>query len=168
MNILTIIPARGGSKSIPRKNIRSLNGKPLISYTINAALATSSLTDIIVSTDDSEIAEISKKLGVKVPFIRPKELASDKAESAPVIEHALSFMEKVKSIKYDAILMLQPTSPLRTTKHINDSIELFKSRECDSVVSVTSVGANHPYRMKRLIGDQLVNFIFSSAAFFSF
>ena len=159
MNILAVIPARGDSKSIPRKNIVNVNGKPLISYTINAALEVDCLTDIVVSTEDPEIAEISKELGAQVPFIRPLNLASDDAQSFPVIEHALHFMEKARGFKYDAILMLQPTSPLRTSKHINDSIDLFNSEECDSVVSIASVGGNHPLRMKRLEGNKLVNYI---------
>ena len=159
MNILAVIPARGDSKSIPRKNIVNVNGKPLISYTINAALEVDCLTDIVVSTEDPEIAEISKELGAQVPFIRPLSLASDDAQSFPVIEHALQFMEKVRGFKYDAILMLQPTSPLRTSKHINDSIDLFNSQKCDSVVSITSVGGNHPLRMKRFEGNKLVNYI---------
>ncbi len=159
MKILAVIPARGGSKSVPRKNIVKVNGKPLISYTINAALMVDCLTDVVVSTDDSEIANISRDLGAQVPFIRPEDLASDEAQSAPVIEHALNFMENEKGIKYDAVLMLQPTSPLRTSIHIKESIDLFLSQECDSVVSVVSVGGNHPFRMKRLVGNQLVNYI---------
>ncbi len=159
MKILAVIPARGGSKSVLRKNIVKVNGKPLISYTINAALMVDCLTDVVVSTDDSEIANISRDLGAQVPFIRPEDLASDEAQSAPVIEHALNFMENEKGIKYDAVLMLQPTSPLRTSIHIKESIDLFLSQECDSVVSVVSVGGNHPFRMKRLVGNQLVNYI---------
>ena len=159
MKILTIIPARGGSKSVPRKNIINVNGRPLISYTISAALMVDRLTDVVVSTDDPEIAEISRELGAQVPFVRPIDLASDQAQIAPVIEHALCFMEKIKGHKYDAILMLQPTSPLRTPQHIEESLDLFTSQECDSVVSIVSVGGNHPFRMKRLIDNQLVNFI---------
>jgi|LWDU01.1.fsa_nt_gi CMP-N-acetylneuraminic acid synthetase len=159
MRVLAIIPARGGSKGIPKKNIVKINNIPLIGYTIDAALASRYLTDVVVSTDDHEIAKISKKLGANVPFIRPELLALDDTESAPVIEHALLFMERSKNITYDAVLMLQPTSPLRTSKHIEDSIELFKSNKCDSVVSVVSVGGNHPFRMKRLVGKQLINFI---------
>jgi CMP-N-acetylneuraminic acid synthetase len=159
VKILAIIPARGGSKGVPRKNIIEINGSPLISYTISAALDVNRLTDIVVSTDNPEIAEISRKLGAQVPFMRPLDLSSDQAQSAPVIEHALFFMEKIKNFKYDAILMLQPTSPLRTSKHIEESLDLFKSNECDSVVSIASVGGNHPFRMKRLINNQLVNYI---------
>jgi CMP-N,N'-diacetyllegionaminic acid synthase len=159
MKILAIIPARGGSKGIPKKNIIKINNTPLIGYTIDAALASRYITDVVVSTDDNEIAKISKKLGANVPFIRPELLALDDSESTPVIQHALLFMEKSKNIIYDAVLMLQPTSPLRTSKHIEDSIELFKSNKCDSVVSVVSVGGNHPFRMKRLIDNRLINYI---------
>ena len=94
-----------------------------------------------------------------MPFVRPEDLASDEAQSAPVIEHALHFMENERSVKYDAVLMLQPTSPLRTSTHIKESIDLFSSQECDSVVSIVSVGGNHPFRMKRLVGNQLVNYV---------
>ena len=159
MKTLAIIPARGGSKGIPRKNIALLNDKPLISYTINAAIGAENITDIVVSTDDIEIANISKKLGALVPFQRPLNLATDKAESAPVVDHALRFMEKMMGYKYDSILMLQPTSPLRTSKHIDDSIILYNSRECDSLVSIVSVGGNHPLRMKLLDGESLINYV---------
>ena len=159
MKILAIIPARGGSKGVPRKNIVNINNIPLIGYTINAALKSNKLTDVVVSTDDAEIAEISRDLGAQVPFIRPIDLASDQAQSSPVIEHAVHFMENIKGFKYDAVLMLQPTSPLRTSKHINESLDLFTSQDCDSVVSIVSVGGNHPFRMKRLVGDQLINYI---------
>jgi len=159
MKTLAIIPARGGSKGIPRKNITMLNDKPLISYTINAALEADAMTDIVVSTDDTEIADIARELGALVPFIRPLKLATDQSESAPVIEHTLYFMEEMRGFKYDAIIMLQPTSPLRTSQHINDSISLFDSKDCDSLVSIVSVGGNHPLRMKRLDGDKLLNYV---------
>ena len=159
MKTLAIIPARGGSKGIPRKNITMLNDKPLISYTINAALKADAMTDIVVSTDDTEIADIARELGALVPFIRPLKLATDQSESAPVIEHTLYFMEEMRGFKYDAIIMLQPTSPLRTSQHINDSISLFDSKDCDSLVSIVSVGGNHPLRMKRLDGDKLLNYV---------
>lgn len=160
MKILTVIPARSGSKGIPGKNTILINGKPLIQYTIEAALNSSYLTDVIVSTDSKQIASLSENLGAKVPFIRPKELSTDEAQSAPVILHALNFMESSNGKNYDAVLMLQPTSPFRTHLHINQSIELLKtSQECDSVVSVVSVGGNHPLRMKRMVGSRLVNYV---------
>jgi len=161
MRILAVIPARGGSKGIHKKNIVKINNIPLIGYTIESALGSKYITDVVVSTEDEEIASISKKIGADVPFIRPKNLAFDDTESFPVIKHSLFFMEKVNNFKYDAVLMLQPTSPLRTSKHIDESIEIFNTNKhkCDSVVSVVSVGGNHPFRMKRMVGDRLVNFI---------
>jgi CMP-N-acetylneuraminic acid synthetase len=157
--ILAVIPARAGSKGIPRKNIVRVNGCPLIEYTINAATKVDGLNDVVVSTDDKEIAEISKELGAYVPFLRPAELASDMSQSASVVVHALNEMEKIKGYHYDTIMMLQPTSPLRTSGHIEKALELFFSQECDSVVSVVSVGGTHPLRMKRLVGDELKNYI---------
>jgi CMP-N-acetylneuraminic acid synthetase len=158
-NILAVIPARGGSKGIPRKNIVKINDRPLIDYTIQAALQVSRINDVVVSTEDKEISTISKELGAQVPFIRSDHLATNQMQSAPVIIDALNQMERLKSIKYDAVLMLQPTSPLRTSKHIDEALDLFFSQECDSVVSVVSVGGTHPFRMKRLVGNQLVNYI---------
>lgn len=159
MKILGVIPARGGSKSVPRKNIANIAGKPLIAYTIEEALKCNSITDVVVSTDDEEIAIIAKSHGALVPFYRPQDLASDQALSAPVAKHCLVEMEFRQSYQYDAVLLLQPTTPLRTIDHINSAISLFKSNVCDSVVSVTSVEGNHPFRMKRLIGDKLINWI---------
>jgi CMP-N-acetylneuraminic acid synthetase len=157
--ILTVIPARGGSKGIPRKNIISIGGRPLIDYTIKSALQVKRLKDIVVSTEDSEIKSIAKKYGAQAPFTRPDHLSTDQAQSAPVIIDALNRMEEIKNTKYDAVLMLQPTSPLRTSSHIERAVDLFLSQDCDSVVSVVSVGGTHPFRMKRLVGDQLVNYI---------
>jgi len=159
MRVLAVIPARGGSKGIPRKNIVNLDGRPLIDYTIKAAMAVDELTIVVVSTEDDEIAEVVKQSGLAVPFMRPAALAIDSAESAPVIIHALKTMEEQTSSQYDAVLMLQPTSPLRTSDHIRKALKLFVAEECDSVVSVVSVGGTHPFRMKRMIGNRLVNYI---------
>jgi len=159
MKVLAVIPARGGSKGVPRKNIALINQRPLISYTIEASLGVDRITDVIVSTDDEEIAQVSKNLGAQVPFIRPKELASDTAESAPVIIHALEYMESKQNFNYDVVMMLQPTAPLRTANHINQALDLYSSQTCDSVVSIISVGGYHPFRMKRLVGNKLVNYI---------
>ena len=117
------------------------------------------MKDIVVSTEDSEIKSIAKKYGAQAPFTRPDHLSTDQAQSAPVIIDALNRMEEIKNTKYDAVLMLQPTSPLRTSSHIERAVDLFLSQDCDSVVSVVSVGGTHPFRMKRLVGDQLVNYI---------
>ncbi len=112
---LAIIPARGGSKGIPRKNIKPFLGKPLIEYTIKLALSIQEIDKVLVSTDDKEIAEISKAAGAEVPFLRPEELAQDNTPSIPVFRQAISFLEE-KGKSYENILILEPTSPLRTKK----------------------------------------------------
>ena len=151
LKILAIIPARGGSKSVPRKNIRKLNGKPLIAYTIEAA---NEIKDkfhkIIVSTDDEEISEISKIFGAEVPFIRPKELAGDKTPTYPVLQHAVNFVENQDSIKIDLVMLLQPTTPFRNTEDILNSIKLSQTSDSDSVISVVQVFSTHPILMKKI------------------
>lgn len=159
-NILAVIPARGGSKSIPEKNITPLGGRPLIQYTIDAALGSKQIAKCVVSTDSEKIAEVSKKMGAEVPFLRPKELATDTALSVFVIEHALLEMEKRDRCHYNIVVMLQPTSPLRTSSDIDAALDLMISTESESVVSVVSVGAHHPLRMKRIVDDnRLINYI---------
>ena len=115
--------------------------------------------DIIVSTDDTEIKNYSESLGVKVPFLRPKKLSNDTALSIDVLKHSIKFMEGLKQKKYNDILMLQPTSPLRNEKHINDSLKLYEENNVNSLVSVVSVDAYHPLRMKKIEGDYLINYI---------
>ena len=159
VSVLAVIPARGGSKGVPRKNIKPLGGKPLIAHTIAAALSVFPRQDVVVSTDDEEIAEVSEKYGASVPFIRPVELATDTATSEPVVRHALLHAEESHSTTYDAVLMLQPTSPLRTGEDINRALTLYASGEGDSVVSVIDVEGNHPFRMKRIVGNRLVNYV---------
>ena len=160
MHVLAVIPARGGSKGVPRKNIRPLLGKPLIAYTIEAALQCTLLDDVVVSTDDVEIAEVSCQLGAQVPFLRPPELAQDRAPSLPVVQHCVEAMEKQRTVRYDTIVMLQPTTPLRTSSDIEQGVRLLHETGADSVVSVTEVGGHHPFRMKRIVGDNLlINFI---------
>jgi CMP-N,N'-diacetyllegionaminic acid synthase len=159
MRILAIIPARGGSKSVPRKNIATIAGKPLLAYTVEEALKVSAITDLVVSTDDEEIASVAHSLGAQVPFLRPVELATDYAQSAPVLKHCLLHMENLSGAPYDAVLMLQPTTPLRRAEHMERAIQMMRNSECDSVASIVSVDGNHPFRMKRLIGDRLINYI---------
>ncbi|PCI29357.1 MAG: hypothetical protein COB67_04180 [SAR324 cluster bacterium] len=157
MRILGIITARGGSKGVPRKNIRLLQGKPLIRYTIEAALATKGIFQrIIVSTDDMEIAEISKKAGAEVPFLRPAELALDETSSLDVVQHAIRFVEKQDGEPIDWAMILQPTSPLRTVKDIQKSVALAQSGNYDSVVSVRLANNNHPLKVKRIDDDGLL------------
>ncbi len=162
LSVLGIIPARGGSKGVKKKNIKLLNGKPLIAYTLEVAKQ-SLLEDVVVSTDDEEIAKISKNLGGDVPFLRPKSLATDSAKAIPVIQHALQEMEKARGKKYDAIMMLQPTTPFKTVDDINESIMIMNNSNCDSVISVVDVEGHHPARMKFLDGDRLIDPSFCEA-----
>ena len=138
MRVLGLIPARGGSKGVPAKNKKHLGGKPLINYTIETAKKSSLLTDIVVSTDDVEIAEIAKQQGVQVPFIRPVALASDTAKSIDVVQHAISYYEN-KGQLYDAVCLLQPTTPFRESDSIDQAINSYKLNKLDSLISVLPV-----------------------------
>ncbi|TDT51974.1 cytidylyltransferase domain-containing protein [Fonticella tunisiensis] len=145
---LAIIPARGGSKGIPRKNIINVNGKPLIQYTIDEAKKAQYLDRIIVSTDDEEIAEVSKKCGAEVPFLRPKELADDNSKTIDVLLHAINELVK-QGNKYDYVVLLQPTQPLRKSWHIDESIKKIVESNEESLVSVTEV-KEHPILMRTI------------------
>ena len=142
--VLAIITARSGSKGIPRKNLAPLAGMPLIQYTFEAALASRELDRVVLSTDDPEIAECGRAAGVMVPFLRPSDLASDTALSEPVVEHAVSWLEQHAGCSSEAVMLLQPTSPLRHSRHIDEAIELFRSQDTEGVVGVSEV-AEHPY-----------------------
>ena len=142
--IIALIPARGGSKGLPRKNIKPLLGKPLIAWTIEQALASKYLDKILVSTDDSEIAKISKNYGAEVPFMRPKELAEDNAKGIDVVLHTIDWLEENDQRKqYDLLMLLQPTSPLRKSEDIDNAIELLFLKEAKAIVSVCEVD-HHP------------------------
>jgi len=130
---LAIIPARGGSKRLPRKNVLDLEGKPLIAYSIEAALESKYIDKVVVSSDDSEILEVSQKFGATI-LTRPDFLATDISSTFDAIEHTIEHYNN-----YDYIVLLQPTSPLRTTKHIDESIELLQSKDGDAVISVTQM-----------------------------
>ncbi|WP_310557739.1 acylneuraminate cytidylyltransferase family protein [Flavobacterium sp.] len=138
MKILAIIPARGGSKGVPGKNIKFLNGKPLLGYTAEIALQSKYLTEVIVSTEDEQISTVAKSLGIQVPFIRPMELAQDNTPTIDVIIHVLNWYES-RNVFFDAVCLLQVTSPFRTVAFLNDAIEKFTSSACDSLVSVQKV-----------------------------
>ncbi len=137
-SILGIIPARGGSKGIPRKNIKPLAGKPLIAYTITSAKASKLIDKLIVSTDDVDIISVCESLDVEVPFKRPKEFAQDNSGSLEVLQHAVEFFEKQNQF-FDAVLLLQPTTPFRENGFIDKSIEVFYNANSDSLVSVLPV-----------------------------
>ena len=132
---LAVIPARGGSKGVPGKNIRLLSDKPLIAYTIEAAIQSNLFDHIIVSTDSEEIAEVSRKYGAEVPFLRPDDLSGDAVSSDAVVLHALEYYE-MQGEKFDTVCKLQPTSPLRAGKHIIEAYNLLLDKDSDYVVSV--------------------------------
>jgi CMP-N,N'-diacetyllegionaminic acid synthase len=138
---LGVIPARGGSKRVKRKNIRLLAGKPLIQWTIEAGLKSNAIDNLIISTDDIQIAEIAKKCGGDVPFIRPKKLATDSSNSYEVLNHAYETLKK-QGDDYSYIMMLQPTSPLRTSFHIDNASAFLEKKRADGVIGVTQL--NHP------------------------
>lgn len=142
MKILAVIPARGGSKGVPRKNIRILNGKPLLQYTIEAAQGAHQLTRTILSTEDEEIARVGQQCGVDVPFMRPVELAADNTPTLPVIQHAVRWMEMIDEV-YDAVCLLQPTNPFRTSEQIDACIALMIEHQSDSVVTMLPVPAEY-------------------------
>ncbi|MHB1196529.1 MAG: acylneuraminate cytidylyltransferase family protein [Lutibacter sp.] len=144
--MLVIIPARGGSKGVPGKNIKELNGKPLIQYTIDAARKLAPDNQIIVSTDSLEIKKVVENLGLKVPFLRPQELATDTAGSYEVLLHALDFYEN-QGNHPDKIILLQPTSPFRTAAQVMEAMALFHS-DLEMIVSVKETKAN-PYYILR-------------------
>ncbi len=153
MVVVAIIPARGGSKSIPRKNIKMLGGKPLIAYSIETALESEMVDRVIVSTDDSEIAEVAKKYGAEVPFIRPKELAQDNTPMLPVLQHAIKFLEGKEKLKVDYIVLLDPTTPFRTVEDMDACIKKIKETNADSVDSVCEYEHN-PYFNGMLIKEK--------------
>ena len=155
--ILGLIPARGGSKGLPRKNIKLLLGKPLIAWTIEQALASKYLDRVIVSTDDKEIAEISKKYGAEVPFMRPKELARDDSTTSDVILHVLNWFESTGG-KYDYLALLEPTSPLREEDDIDNGVIKLIDNEnkADSLISVGEIALEHPFISKRINNKEYV------------
>ncbi len=133
--ILAVIPARGGSKGIPRKNLLPLGGKPLIAWSIEQALASTGVTDTVVSTDCEEIAAVASRYGAQVPFLRPADLATDAAATEPVMQHALAQMEH-RAGRYDAIMLLQPTSPIRLPTTIDKAVAQFLASGADSLCGV--------------------------------
>ena len=144
MNILGTICARGGSKGVPNKNIRNLAGKPLISYTISVMKQWGKASKIITSTDSPEIARIANEYGAETPFMRPKELATDTAPKIPAIQHALKFCEDHYNTKYDVVIDLDPTAPLRTVNDLEKALEKFTQTKAQVLYSVT-VAKKNPY-----------------------
>lgn len=155
MDVLALIPARGGSKGLPRKNVLPLLGKPLIVYSIEIALASSVITRTIVSTDDAEIAEVARAHGADVPFMRPVELAQDASLDLDVFEHALSWLARHEDYRPELVVHLRPTNPLRHVEDVDAAVRLMLDHpEADSLRSV-SWPVQTPYKMWSLTGDYL-------------
>lgn len=157
--VIAIIPARGGSKGVPQKNIRVICGKPLIVWTIEKALKSRFIDELIVTTDDDEIARISAAAGASVPFRRPPELATDTAPTMAAIEHALDHFRSERGQVFEYVVLLEPTSPLREDDDVDRMLQrLDDMRDAyDSIISVGEV-AEHPSIVKRLAGDSLAPF----------
>jgi N-acylneuraminate cytidylyltransferase len=159
MQILAIVPARGGSKGVPRKNIKLLAGEPLIAYTIREARKSKYITRIVVSTEDEEIAGIARELGAEVPFVRPVELALDHVLDLPVFQHCLKWLRENQGYSPDLVVHLRPTAPLRTVAYIDGAIEMIlASPEADSVRSVCPV-SEQPLKMWRVQEGNLTPYI---------
>ena len=156
--ILAITLARGGSKSVPKKNIREIAGKPLIAYTIEQALQSKFIDDYIVSTDCEEIASVSNKFGAKTPFLRPKEFSTDEASSLSAIIHAIEFIENEKNIKYDFFVELMCTNPLKNKHDIDNVIKKAVSNNAERVIAVHKLDDHHPARIKKIVDDKIVDF----------
>jgi len=153
MEILAVIPARGGSKGIPRKNVRDLCGKPLIAWTIEAARASRHITRTIVSTDDPQIAEVARHFGADVPFMRPADISQDLSTDVEFLLHALGFLKEKEGYEPDVIVRLPPTSPLRTAAHIDEGIDvLLHNPEADAVRPICTA-PKHPYKMWQIAED---------------
>jgi len=150
--LLALITARGGSKRLPKKNILKLANKPLIAWTIEASLKSPYIDEVIVSTDDVEIAEISRSYGADVPFIRPPELATENASSIDVLKHAVLTLKNLDR-HFDYLILLQPTSPLRKATHINEAIQMYVDKKAKVVISVCEV--SHPIEWTGLLPDDL-------------
>lgn len=155
MNILGIIPARGGSKRILRKNIKEIAGKPLIYWTIKAAQASRCLSELIVSSDDDEIIEYAVNQGIKAPFKRPAYLSTDTASSFDVVIHALNMMQTATSVKYEYVCLLEPTSPLKRSVDIDAAIDKLVNSGCDSLLSLIPADCGTPYRIRYIENNEV-------------
>ncbi len=156
MNILAIVPAREGSKGIPKKNIYPLYNTPLIYYTIKAIQRSKLITRAILSSDSSEVIKVAKDYGLEVPFVRPSKLAQDDTPALPVVKHAVKWLEETENYKVDYIILLQPTSPLRTENHIDEALSILINSDADSIVSIVEVPHNfNPYSIMKLQGKYL-------------
>ncbi len=153
-NILALIPARGGSKGIPRKNIRSFAGYPLIAWSIAAAKQAQLVTRVIVSTDDEEIAAVAREWGAETPFLRPAELAQDKTTDLPVFEHALKWLEETEGYRPEIVIQLRPTSPIRPKTMVDDAIRILQTHADADCARGVVPAAQNPFKMWRFHGEE--------------
>lgn len=153
-SILGIIPARGGSKGLPGKNIIDLGGKPLLAWTIEESLASSMLDRVVLTTDDEEIAAVGRQYGCEVPFMRPAELASDTAHTPDVMEHAVTYLEDNEVAEFDIVVLLQPTAPFRKAWQLDEAINQFLAADYVSLISLKEQDYP-PYWMFKLDGDRI-------------
>lgn len=153
-DVVAVVPARGGSKGVPRKNLRPLGRKPLVAHQLETALAAETVDRTILSTDDEEIAAVGRDVGAEVPFIRPSELATDEVPVIAAVKHCAKFLLE-DGVVPAYVVCLQPTSPFTTINQLDEAVSKALSTACDSVVSVAPVTETHPYRAYRLDGDQV-------------
>lgn len=158
-NVLGLIPARGGSEGIPGKNLRELDGVPLIEYSIRAGLESSAVDSVVVSTDDEEIAEVAASSGARIPFLRPPELARDETPTPPVITHALQALQD-RGEEYKTFILLQPTSPLRSATHIDEAFSIYDETGADTVISAYPSCVDRWQRRDE--GAEKINFVGAS------
>ncbi len=158
IRILGLTLARGGSKSVPRKNIKPIAGLPLIGYTIAEALKSKFITRYIVSTDDEEIQQVAIQCGAEAPFLRPSEFSTDEASSVSAMQHAVDWVEQQEGVEYDYIVELMCTNPMKTVEDIDASIEKLISTKADSVIAVHQLEDHHPARIKKIIDDKITDF----------
>ncbi len=156
--VLALTLARGGSKSVPRKNIRPISGIPLIAYTIAEALRSEHITRYIVSTDDEEIRQVALQYGADAPFLRPAEFSGDTASSVSAMQHAVSWAEQQEGIKYDYVIELMCTNPMKTVADIDAVIEKLVTTGADSVIAIHKLEDHHPIRIKKIVDDKIVDF----------
>ncbi len=158
--VLAIIPARGGSKSIRQKNVAMVCGRPLIAYTIDAAAKSARLTRTIVSSDDDTIIQVCRQLGAEVPFKRPEAISRDETPMIEVLQHALQHLDREESYRPSIVVLLQPTSPLRTSRHIDGAVDLLTAGSGDTVVSVVPVPHQfNPVSVMKIVEGRLESFL---------
>lgn len=156
--VLAVTLARGGSKSVPRKNIRPILGVPLIAYTIAEAKRSKYITRYIVSTDDEEIRQIAMRYGAEAPFLRPAHLATDEATSAAALQHAVAWAEEDEGQEYEYVIELMCTNPMKTVEDIDAAIEKLIATGADSVIGMNRLEDHHPARIKKIVNDRIVDF----------